>query len=225
MTIRVCICDDDPVFLDLLSDYIGKEADLEVVGVSGTKADLMELLRTAAIDVLLLDMNLSGDYQGGLNVALESQWLGFDLKIIILSSFDLEEVVLQAMTFGRVVNYITKEYYSDIPEAIRQAHTKKSGIHHSSARKLVNQLINTQEQQLKSQITKLQVQVLRLLSEGYDRSQIADELFYTEQSINNEIFKVSKLLKGKFPYLEWLRLKKQNTSEIVDLAKKLNIIP
>ncbi|MCD9024080.1 response regulator [Cohnella silvisoli] len=225
MTIRVCICDDDPVFLDLLSDYLSKNADIEVVGISENKAELMELLRTVTLDVLLLDMNLSGDYQGGLNAALETQWLGLDLKIIILSSFDLEEVVLQAMTFGRVVNYVTKEYYRDIPEAIRQAHASKSSIHHSSARKLVNRLINTQEEQLKSQITKLQVQILQLLSEGDDRSQIADKLFYSEQSINNEIFKVSKLLKGKFPYLEWLRLKKQNTNEIVGLAKKLNIIP
>lgn len=225
MTIRVCICDDDPVFLDILSTYINKEADLKVVGVSGTKAELMELLRTETIDVLLLDMNLSGDYQGGLNAALESQWLGIELKIIILSSFDSEEIVLQAMTFGRVVNYITKEYYSDIPLAIRQAHAKQSGIHHSSAQRLVNRLIISEEQQLKSQFSKLQVQILHLLSEGYDRREIANELFYTEQSINNEIFKVSKLLKGKFPYLEWLRLKKQNTSEMVDLAKKLNIIP
>jgi hypothetical protein len=42
--------------------------------------------------------------------------------------------------------------------------------------------------------------------------------------VKNEIFKVAKLLKGRFPYLEKMRLRKLNTNEIVDLAKKMNII-
>jgi DNA-binding NarL/FixJ family response regulator len=170
-------------------------------------------------------MNISGDYQGGLDIALELQLMGFNLKIIVLSSFDLDEIVLQAITSGRVINYITKEHYRDIPQAIRQAHENKSGIHHSSAQKLVNRLIDSHEQQLKTGITKLQLRILQLLSQGYDQKQIANQLYYSEQSIRNEIFKVAKQLKGKFQFLERLRLKKHNTNEIVHLAKKFNIIP
>jgi two-component system, NarL family, response regulator DevR len=225
MSIRVCICEDDPVFRSLLIDYVIKESDMIVVGAASSKADLIEFLQIKQIDVLLLDMNISGDYQGGLDIALELQLMGFNLKIIVLSSFDLDEIVLQAITSGRVINYITKEHYRDIPQAIRQAHENKSGIHHSSAHKLVNRLINTQEQQLKAGITKLQLQILQLLSQGYDQKQIADQLYYSEQSVKNEIFKVAKLLKGKFQFLERLRLKKHNTNEIVHLAKKFNIIP
>ncbi|MDB5056511.1 MAG: two-component response regulator [Bacilli bacterium] len=225
MSIRVCICEDDPVFRDLLLEYINKEEDLEVVGSSGSKIELIEILKIKEIDVLLLDMNLSGDYQGGLDAALETHLMGFQLKIIVLSSFDVDEIVLQALTAGRVINYITKEHYRDIPQAIRQAHENKSGIHHSSAHKLVNRLIDTHEEQLKAGITKLQVQILQLLSQGYDQKQIAEKLFYSEQSVKNEIFKVAKLLKGKFHYLERLRLKKQSTNEIVNLAKSFNIIP
>jgi DNA-binding NarL/FixJ family response regulator len=225
MSIRVCICEDDPIFRSLLIDFIDKEPDMAVVGSSSSKIELVELLKITKIDVLLLDMNLSGDYQGGLDAALETQWMGLQLKIIVLSSLDADDIVLQAITLGRVINYITKEHYRDIPQAIRQAHTNKSGIHHSSAHRLVNRLIDTHEQQLKSGITKLQFEILQLLSQGYDQRQIAEKLFYSEQSIKNEIFKVSKLLKGKFHYLERMRLKKQNTNEIVSLAKKFNIIP
>jgi DNA-binding NarL/FixJ family response regulator len=224
MSIRVCICEDDPVFRDLLTAYLNKEPDIEIIGASGSKLELMGILSEKEIDVLLLDMNLSGNYQGGLDTALETQLMGFHLKIIILSSFDADEIVLQAITSGRVINYITKEHYPDIPHAIRQAHENKSGIHHSTAYKLVNRLINTHEEQLKAGITKLQVQILQLLSQGYDQKQIAEKLFYSEQSVKNEIFKVTKLLKGKFQFLERLRLKKQNTDEIVHIAKKFNII-
>jgi two-component system, NarL family, response regulator DevR len=58
---------------------------------------------------------------------------------------------------------------------------------------------------------------------GY-RKEIADMLFYSEYTINNELCKVSSVLKGKFPYLEWLRLKKHNSKEILQLAKQLHII-
>jgi DNA-binding NarL/FixJ family response regulator len=225
MSIRVCICEDDPVFRSLLIDYINKESDMEVAGASSSKVELMEVLSVTKIDVLLLDMNLSGDDQGGLDAAIEAQWMGLQLKIIVLSSYDADDIVLKAITYGRVINYITKEHYRDIPQAIRQAYTNQSGIHHSSAHKLVNRLIYTHEQQLKSGITKLQLQILELLSQGLDQKQIAEKLFYSEQSIKNEIFKVAKLLKGKFHYLERIRLKKQNTNEIVSLAKKFNIIP
>jgi two-component system, NarL family, response regulator DevR len=225
MSIRVCICEDDPVFRSLLTDYVNKATDMIVVGAASSKADLIEFLQIKQIDVLLLDMNISGDYQGGLDIALELQLMGFNLKIIVLSSFDLDEIVLQAITSGRVINYITKEHYFDIPQAIRQGHENKSGIHHSSAHKLVNQLIHTQEHQLKAGISKLQLQILQLLSQGYDQKQIANQLYYSEQSVKNEIFKVAKLLKGKFQFLERLRLKKHNTNEIVQLAKKFNIIP
>jgi DNA-binding NarL/FixJ family response regulator len=225
MSIRVCICEDDPVFRNLLIDFINKESDMIVVGTSSSKAELMEVLSNSKIDILLLDMNLSGDYQSGLDAALETQWMGLQLKIIVLSSYDADDIVLQAITFGRVLNYITKEHYRDIPQAIRQAHANESGIHHSTAHKLVNRLIDTHEQQLKSGITKLQLQILELLSQGFDQKQIAENLFYSEQSIKNEIFKVAKLLRGKLQYLDIIRFKKQNTNEIVSLAKKFRIIP
>jgi DNA-binding NarL/FixJ family response regulator len=225
MSIRVCICEDDPIFRSLLIDFITKETDMTVVVAASSKPELIEFLQIKQIDVLLLDMNISGDYQGGLDIALELHLMGFKLKIIVLSSFDLDEIVLQAITSGRVINYITKEHYRDIPQAIRQAHENKSGIHHSSAHKLVNRLIDTHEQQLKAGITKLQLQILQLLSQGYDQKQIADQLYYSEHSVRNEIFKIAKLFKGKFQFLERLRLKKHNTNEIVHLAKKFNIIP
>jgi DNA-binding NarL/FixJ family response regulator len=225
MKIRVCICEDDPVFRNLLLDYINKEPDITVIGITTSKTELLDFLKLTKVDVLLLDMNLSGDDQGGLDAALEIQWLGLDIKIIVLSSFDEDQIISDAMTFGRVCNYIIKEHYRDISGAIREAYVNQSGIHHSSAHHLLQQLISSQEEKLKSSVTKLQIQILQLLSEGEDRKQIAEQLFYTDQTIKNEIFKVSKLLKGKLPYLERLGLKRQNTKVIVDLARRLRIIP
>jgi DNA-binding NarL/FixJ family response regulator len=49
--------------LGRIYDFINKESDMIVVGTSSSKAELMEVLSNSKIDILLLDMNLTGDYQ------------------------------------------------------------------------------------------------------------------------------------------------------------------
>jgi chemotaxis response regulator CheB len=54
MSIRVCICEDDPVFRRLLIDYINKESDMKVVGASSSKLELMEVDGTAIEDYCIV---------------------------------------------------------------------------------------------------------------------------------------------------------------------------
>lgn len=228
-TIRVFVCEDDPVFTRLLLNRLGQEPDLAVVGSAVGKHSLMAAMSSTAIDVLLLDLNLADKNMEGLEIALELRALANEKngslpKIIVLSSLEEEDVVSHTLGFGRVANYITKEHLDDIPAAVRDAHAGRPSIHHSAARKVLRALSVQQEVDLRKRITPKQIQILRLQDEGYSRKEISDMLFYSEYTINNELCKVSSVLKGKFPYLEWLRLKKHNSKEILQLAKQLGIL-
>jgi two-component system, NarL family, response regulator DevR len=225
MSIRVGLCEDDLLFSKLLEERINNELDMKVVGKASNREELASLLGDQTFDVLVLDLNLSerGSAEG-LEAAIDLSNKALDMKIIVLTSLEHEQLVLHAFTFGKAVNYIMKEYYRDIPEAIRQAYRNETSIHHSAAAKVIERLTEWNTGDIRSKITNQQLRILTMLSQGLDRKQIAAELFYEEQSITNEIFKLTKLLKGKFPYLEWLRLKRHNTAEVVELAKKLNII-
>ncbi|WP_135554345.1 response regulator transcription factor [Paenibacillus cymbidii] len=228
-TIRVFICEDDPVFRRLLAKRLAREPDLAVVGDADGKETLLAAMRSVSFDVLLLDLNLTDKNMEGLEIALELRGGGTGEhgplpKIIVLSSVEEEEIVAHTLGFGRVANYITKEFTDDIPSAVRDAFRGRSGIHHSAAGMVLNALGSQQERELRKKITPKQVQILKLQAAGYSRKEIADLLFYSEYTINNELCKVSSVLKGKFPYLEWLRLKKHNSREILQLAKQLHII-
>ncbi|MBO9608498.1 MAG: response regulator transcription factor [Paenibacillaceae bacterium] len=227
-TIRVFICEDDPVFRRLLAKRLAREPDLVVVGDADGKETLLAAMRSVSFDVLLLDLNLTDKNMEGLEIALELRSgtgeHGPLPKIIVLSSVEEEEIVAHTLGFGRVANYITKEFADDIPSAVRDAFRGRSGIHHSAAGMALNALGSQQERELRKKITPKQVQILKLQAAGYSRKEIADLLFYSEYTINNELCKVSSVLKGKFPYLEWLRLKKHNSREILQLAKQLHII-
>lgn len=222
--IDVFVCEDDPMFRELFVDYLSRQEDLRVVGSASYKHQLISAIDTIPMDVLVLDINLSGTNYDGLEAAIEIKSKQPELQIIVLSSLDGEDVMLHAVSYGRVTNYITKEHYRDLPEAIRMAHLRQSGLHHSSAGKLLSQLSHKENEELKRKITPKQIEILQLLDQGYSRKDIAEKLFYNEQSINNELCKISNVVKGKFPYLEWLRLKKHNTIHILELAKQLGIL-
>ncbi|MBW5447499.1 response regulator [Cohnella sp. CFH 77786] len=221
---RVFVCEDDPVFTRLLLSRLGKEPDLAVAGTAANKSELAEASRTSAFDVLLLDLNLADRKLEGFEISLELHRSHPSLKVIVLSSLEEEEIVSHMLGFGSAVNYITKQNLNDVPAAVRDAYYGRPSIHHSAARQVLNSLSAQQERELKKKITPKQIQILRLQEAGYSRKEISEMLFYSEYTINNELCKISSVLKGKFPYLEWLRLKKHNSKEILELAKQLHLI-
>ncbi|WP_248928504.1 response regulator transcription factor [Paenibacillus hamazuiensis] len=222
--IDVFVCEDDPLFRELFVNFLSRQEDIRIVGSASYKHQLMAAVNNIPIDVLVLDINLTGTNYDGLEAAIEIKAIQPDLQIIVLSSLDREDVMLHAVSYGRVSNYIVKEHYRDLPEAIRAAHLRQSGLHHSSAGKLLEQLSRKENEELRKKITPKQLEILQLLDQGLSRKEIAEQLFYNEQSINNELCKISNVVKGKFPYLEWLRLKKHNTKHIIELAKQLGIL-
>ncbi len=222
--IKTFICEDDKLFCQMLTDNINREPDMEVIGTASSKQQLLTAVHTTHMDVLLLDLNLTEKNFDGIEAAIEIKAIYPDLQIIVLSSFDNEELMTHAVAYARVNNYITKEHFRDIPEAIRAAFTGRSNLHYSSAGKLLNRFVATQHKELKIMLTAVQIEILRMLDQGSSRNEVADALFYTRQSINNELYKAQKIIKGKFPYLEWLRLKKHNTKHLIELSKQLGLL-
>ncbi|RED58016.1 response regulator transcription factor [Cohnella lupini] len=222
--IQVFVCDDDPLFRELIVDYLSREPDLFVSGAAANKHQLLKAVEEIDIDILLLDINLTGSNYDGLEVAIELQSSEPDLKIIVLSSLDEEVVMTHAITYGRVSNYITKEHYRDIPDSIRGIAAGKGNLHHSSAGKFMRRVSSSYEEELKRKLTSLQKEILRYLQQGKSTAEIAELLFYNEQSVNNELCKITKLIKGKFPYLEWLRLKKHNRQQLLEMTTQLRLL-
>ncbi|UFJ39440.1 response regulator transcription factor [Brevibacillus humidisoli] len=223
--IKIFLCDDDPLFCELLVRFLDKEPEFQVIGQAADKESLLRAVTSHSIDILLLDNHLTHSPYDGIEAAIEIRASFPAMPIIVLSSLDDAALVAHAVAYGRVTNYITKEHYRDLPQAIRTAHAKQPSFHHSTTGVLINQFIQAYDMELRRQITPIQLEILKLLDQGYNRRQIADKLYYAEQTINNELCKLSAVIKGRFPYLQWLRLKKHNTKRIVQLAKQLQIIP
>ncbi|WP_025688591.1 response regulator, partial [Paenibacillus zanthoxyli] len=127
-SIKVLLVEDDPVWRENLKSFLSREQDITIVGTAKTKEGAIDLFeQSVAVDVVLMDIMLTPpDQYDGIDTALQLRKLGME-KIIMLTSLDEKEVILDAFDKG-AINYICKTSYTDIPEAIREAHNNKVAL-------------------------------------------------------------------------------------------------
>lgn len=187
--IKLMIVEDDPVWMKYISSYVGKENDITVVKQAYTKEEALQVTGLN-IDVVLMDLTLSEDDNdlGGLEVASQLYKRGLT-KIIMLTSWDETEIILESFDMG-AINYVTKLSYRDIPNAIREAHQGKVSLHPDVSNVLISEL--KKERKIKV-LTPVQREVYELKQQGLSKTQIAQKLYKSVETIKQHL----KVIKSK----------------------------
>ncbi|MFB4165792.1 response regulator [Alteribacillus sp. JSM 102045] len=187
--IRVMIVEDDPIWMELLSEYVDKESDITVALQAYTKEEALQA-NLSHLDVILMDLQLNEDNKGlsGIEISRQLYNKGFD-KIIMLTSWDEEEIILDAFDRG-AMNYVTKSSYKDIPDTIRDAYEGKVSLHADVSSTVLK---NLRKERKISVLTPAERQVYDLKERGLTKKEIAKQLFKSMQTIKNQL----KTIKGK----------------------------
>ncbi|WP_242320306.1 response regulator transcription factor [Bacillus cereus group sp. BfR-BA-01349] len=187
MKIRLMIVEDDEVWMKCLTNFIEKEDDLVVVKKAYNKEQAINSV-PEMIDVVLLDLTLSDDPTNlsGLEVGSPLKEKGIN-RIIMLTSWDEEEVILKAFDKG-AMNYVNKTSYRDIPRVVREAFANKVSIHPDVSSVVINAL--TTERKI-SVLTPSERQVYTLKEKGLNKVQIADVLFKSVETIKKQLKKIN----------------------------------
>ncbi|MGM2306098.1 response regulator [Bacillus paranthracis] len=187
MKIRLMIVEDDEVWMKCLTNFIEKEDDLVVVKKAYNKEQAIDNV-SEMIDVVLLDLTLDDDPANlsGLEVVSLLKEKGFN-RIIMLTSWDEEEVILKAFDEG-AMNYVNKTSYRDIPRVVREAFVNKVSIHPDVSSVVIKAL--TTERKI-SVLTPSERQVYTLKEKGLNKVQIADVLFKSVETIKKQLKKIN----------------------------------
>ncbi|KMY52550.1 LuxR family transcriptional regulator [Bacillus sp. FJAT-27231] len=187
-TIRLLIVEDDSVWMKCISDYVGKEGDITVVKQAHTKEEALQV-NCSDIDVALIDLKLADDDTNlsGLEVSSELCSKGLK-KIIMLTSWDETEIILESFDKG-AMNYITKTSYRDIPNAIREAYCGKVSLHPDVSGVIVHELKT--ERKIKV-LTHAEREVFELKKQGLSKSQIAEKLYKSVETIKKQIKMINR---------------------------------
>lgn len=185
--IKVALVEDDSNWLKEMVKFISKEDDITVVGTTDNREDAIKLVESIEIDVILMDINLSGNKLDGIDVALEIHNMG-KAKVIMLTSINKDTVVCDSFTAG-AVNYISKDNYREIPNAIREAYKNKSPIE-----ALVKDYIRLKEEEQIKDLSPSEKEVYALLEKGYTRTQIQEQLYKSENTLKGQIKNILRKL-------------------------------
>lgn len=117
--IKILIADDHAVVRQGLRNIVGGDSQMEIVGEARSGAELLNLLRETAVDVVVLDISMPG--RNGLETLKDLKRTNPALPVIILSIHPEDQYAVRAFKAG-ASGYMTKESApEELVEAIRKS--------------------------------------------------------------------------------------------------------
>ena len=181
--IKVMIVDDHPVVRTGLTTMLHAFDDLELVGEAGSGAETLAKCQESLPDVILMDI-LMPDMDGlDTTIAVLDQYP--DVKIVVLTSFPEEDLVLKALEAG-AVGYLLKNAPIDtLAEAIRSAAVGQPTLAPEATKALIQD--RTGHQQPGHNLSERERQVLALMVEGLTNAEIAVQLSISPATVKHHV--------------------------------------
>lgn len=189
--IRVMIVDDQALFRDGLKTVLELEKGIKIVGMAKNGKEAVELWGSLDPDVTLMDIRMP-DMNGVEAVKVIRERYG-DKKIIMLTTFNDDEYIIQAVANG-ACGYLLKDIEVEkLVEAIFDAFDGKMimppVVYHKLAEGLLKLKQDKKEEKAKLpfELSEREREICSMLVQGFTNKQIAMALFITEGTARNYI--------------------------------------
>ena len=180
--IQVVLCDDHAVLRRGIRDTLVDAPDIQVTGEAGGYSELREVLRTAACDVLLLDLNLPG--RSGLEVMASVKETHPDIKVLIVSMYPEDQYALRCLKAG-AHGYANKA--GDPVQLIAAVQTIVQGRKYLTpevAQLLADSLAQPTPELPHESLSERELQTLVKIASGKRLSDIAEELMLSPKTVS-----------------------------------------
>jgi DNA-binding NarL/FixJ family response regulator len=196
MTIRVLIADDQAMIRSGLRLILEDQPDITVVGEASNGAEAVTLARRLRPDVSLVDVRMP--HLDGIEVthALAGPGVPDPLRVVIVTTFDLDEYVYGALRAG-AVGFILKDAGPTLlTEAVRAARAGDALISPSITLRLFQQLTKPPVlTEPTGPLSPRETEVIRAIAKGRTNQEIAAELFISLSTVKSHVASVQTKLR------------------------------
>ncbi|MFI9833410.1 response regulator [Streptomyces sp. NPDC051913] len=195
MSIRVVVADDQELVRSGFSMILEAQTDIEVVAEAGDGAEAVAAVRRHAPDVLLLDIRMP--VMDGLEAARRVCGQSA-CKVVMLTTFDLDEYVYEALYAGASGFLLKDVRRDDLVHAVRVVAAGDSLLAPAVTRRLVADIVRRRREEATAEVTPdrlgvltaREVETLRMLARGLSNAEIATTLFVSEHTVKTHVSNV-----------------------------------
>jgi DNA-binding NarL/FixJ family response regulator len=191
VSISVLIADDHPIFRDGLRRLLDGEPDLRVVGLAGNADEALNLTRTCAPDVLLLDLAMPG--RNGLDVLRDLAAAGSDRpKVIVLTAAINDTQMVEALELGARGIVLKSTATELLLKCIRVVVAGQFWVGRDAVSNLVDGLREARRRRIdragdRFGLTPRQIEIVRAVVAGATNREIAGTLSISEDTVKQHL--------------------------------------
>jgi DNA-binding NarL/FixJ family response regulator len=203
VTIRVLIADDQVMIRDGLAALLSSDPEIEVIGQAGNGLEAVAMARELDPDVIVMDIRMPEMDGLAATAELVGEPPGDDVdpagirpKVLVLTTFDLDEYVYEALRAG-ASGFLLKDASADqLAEAVRVVAAGDALLAPGITRRLITEfsrLDNRPRAPLKERVgdlTERETEVLALIAQGLSNAEIAERLVVAEQTVKTHVGRI-----------------------------------
>jgi DNA-binding NarL/FixJ family response regulator len=192
MTIRVVIADDQGMVRAGFRSLLSGEPDLDVVGEAVDGEDAIRTVHQLRPDVALIDIRMP--VLDGLAATRRLVADGVPTRILVLTTFDLDEYVFEALRAG-ASGFVLKDATAEqLIHAVRTLASGAALLDPAVTRRVIDAFVRAEPARQSAppgpgldRLTERELEVLRLLARGMSNAEIASALFVSDATAKTHV--------------------------------------
>jgi DNA-binding NarL/FixJ family response regulator len=195
MTIRVLVVDDQTMVRAGFHLLLADEPDIEVVAEASNGRDAVAQAARFRPDVILMDIRMPE--MDGLEATRRILATDTDARVLVLTTFDLDDYVFEALRAGASGFVLKDEPPEQLLGAVRTVAAGEALLSPSVTRRVIRRFATVRRQAppaAVADLTSRELEVLRLITRGLSNAEIGAELFISDTTVKTHVTRLLQKL-------------------------------